>query len=163
MGIIMTILLLGYIGVVGYIFMDKVGSFIDENTRIINENSRTKLIYVGFDMPCLVEDFLSKIDEIDSQHNSVEVMIYSGTADEIKKMLKEGAIDYAVISELISENDTDQMDRKEISLKPKKLRTDITNMRIDMVNCNYIKASALWIPDRIVKGKIFFTDLILQL
>ena len=163
MEMIMTIFLFVFIGVTGYIFVERAGTFFDENEQTINEQTRTKLIYIGFDRPCLVDNFLSRVNGIDNQHNSVEVMIYSGTADEIQKKLEEGAIDYAVLSELNFEKDKDQMHEKEMSLKPEKLRTDISNTRIDMVKCECVKVSVLWIPDRIVKEKTFFTNLILQL
>ena len=63
-------------------------------------------------MPCLVEDFLLKMEAINCHHDAVEVIIYSSTADEIIKMLQDGAIDYAVIAETNCKINMKQINRK---------------------------------------------------
>lgn len=163
MEFILTIILLIPIIAAGYCFINKIGKFLDEDVDSLNDSNRTKLIYVGFDMPSLVEDFFNKIDKVDKHHHAIEVIVYYGMHDEIIKMLQEGALDYAVMSTSEKKVNIENINSKEFSLKPEKLRTNLSNVNIDVVNCEYKNAVALWISNGMSKEKQFFSNLILQL
>ncbi|MDO5521335.1 MAG: hypothetical protein Q4G58_12660 [bacterium] len=162
MNLFWAIILLLVIGVIGFCCVNKLGTFLEENFQNINTTERPDVIHLGFDAPYLAEDFINKMKEKDHQHHSMEVIVYSGTKDDIMCMLLAGQLDYIILLNAVTALDIKTLTYKELFLKPRNLITSDADLNIEMDDHGAVKAEAFWIPRWISKDKAYFSDLIMK-
>ncbi|MDD3361391.1 MAG: hypothetical protein PHW34_06960 [Hespellia sp.] len=147
----------------GFWIMKKIDIFIGNNSSTMYRSFADQELVVGFDMPFLAENFISKLCDFTKDQDEYKFRLCSADAGELSKLLDEQKIDCALIASDSIRWVDDRMQCRNMTLIPQHLRMNCYNTTVEPVVYQEKTVRVIWYPENKTEKKKYLNDILLKL
>lgn len=88
----------GLILVFGFYLMKRLDLFLDHNQTSLTICTESPMLRIAFENPSVIESISTLLEDFSKEHPTCEIHLFSGTTEDILKMLSKHEIDFCFVT-----------------------------------------------------------------